>query len=114
VVLLTSGHPPTQRRKVERLGLGPLLDEVLLDDVFGRSSKRSLLADYLARTGLAASEVLVVGDRPGSEIRAARDLGCRALRVRGGEFARVPTPAGVPEAPDVRAVLPHLGGTRVG
>jgi FMN phosphatase YigB (HAD superfamily) len=107
VVLLSTGHPPTQRTKIERLGIGDLLDEILLDDVFAGpgSSKRKLLAAWLARSGLAPGAVLVVGDRPGSEIRAALDLGCRALRVRGGEFARVPTPRGAEEAEDVRAVL---------
>jgi hypothetical protein len=57
--------------------------------------------------------VLVVGDRPGGEIRAALDLGCKALRIRGGEFAAVPTPAGVPEADDVRAVLSRGPGAPV-
>jgi FMN phosphatase YigB (HAD superfamily) len=107
-VLLSTGHPSTQRRKVETLGIGDLFDEVLLDDVFGRGSKRRLIEDFLRRSGFAPPEVLVVGDRPGSEIRAALDLGCRALRIRRGEFAEVPTPAGVPEAADVRAVLPYL------
>jgi putative hydrolase of the HAD superfamily len=107
-VLLSTGHPPTQRRKIETLGVGDLFDEVVLDDVFVRSSKRRLLQDLLRRRGWVPASVLVVGDRPGSEIRAALDLGCRALRIRGGEFAEVPTPAGVPESPDVRAVLDFL------
>jgi putative hydrolase of the HAD superfamily len=113
-VLLSTGHPPTQRRKIEALGVADLFDEVILDDVFGRSSKRRLLEDLLHRRGWAPVSVLVVGDRPGSEIRAALDLGCRALRIRGGEFAEVPTPAGVPEAPDIRAVLRHPPPPRVG
>jgi FMN phosphatase YigB (HAD superfamily) len=107
-VLITTGHPDTQRTKIERLRLADAFDEILLDDVFSRSSKRALLEEWLRRTGRAPETVLVVGDRPSSEIRAALDLGCRPLRVRAGEFAVVPTPVGVPEAHDVRAVLPLL------
>ena len=49
------------------------------------------------------------GDRPDAEIAAALRLGMRAMRIRGGEFAARPTPAGAVEADDVRAVLPVVG-----
>ncbi|MCC7138159.1 MAG: HAD family hydrolase [Planctomycetes bacterium] len=109
VVLLSMGHPPTQRRKVEVLGLTDAFDDVLVDDVFGRRGKEEVLRGWLASTGLSPAEVLVVGDRPDAEIAAALRLGMQALRVRGGEFAARPTPPGVPESPDVRAVLAYLG-----
>jgi FMN phosphatase YigB (HAD superfamily) len=104
-VLLSTGHPATQRRKLAALGLADAFDEVLLDDVFERPSKEEMLEGFLGRTGLEPGEVLVVGDRVDSEIAAARRLGLRALRVRGGEFGAIPTPPGVPEADDVRGVL---------
>lgn len=107
-VLLTSGWPPTQRTKVLRLGLADLLDELIFVDPAGGEDKRTALAAWLGTAGLAPAEVLVVGDRPGQEIAAALSLGCPALRIRAGECAREPTPAGVPEAPDVRAVLDLL------
>jgi putative hydrolase of the HAD superfamily len=110
-VLLTSGDPATQRRKLDRLRLSDAFDEVLLDDIVEgtrRPSKREMLERFLHRAGLAPREVLVVGDRPGAEIRAAQEIGCPALRIRAGEFAAIPTPAGVSEAPDIRAVLPLL------
>ena len=119
-VLVTTGSPATQRTKIERLGIAADFDEVLLDNVFGPgsvgpgrdggASKRDLIASLLARRSLPPSQVLVVGDRPSSEIRAALDLGCSALRIRAGEFAGEPTPPGVPEAGDVRAVLAWLPG----
>lgn len=109
VVLLSMGHPPTQRRKLEALGLADAFDEVLFDDVFTRRGKEEVLRAYLARAGLAPAEVLVVGDRPDGEIAAALRLGAAAVRIRAGEFAARPTPAGVPEVADLRAVLPWLG-----
>lgn len=103
--LLTAGWPDTQRTKIQRLGLEPLLDVVLLVDPAQGQSKRAALEGWIRSAGLAPDAVLVVGDRPDAEIAAARVLGCRALRIRAGECARQPTPPGVPEAPDVRAVL---------
>ena len=107
-MLLSVGHPATQRKKIEALGLLGAFDEVLLDDVFEKPSKEGALAAWLARSGFAPEDVLVVGDRPDSEIAAAGRLGMRALRIRGGEYAARATPPGVPEADDVRAVLPLL------
>ena len=108
-VLLSTGHPETQRKKLTALGLGDAFDEVLLDDVFGRAAKEVVLESWCARTGIAPASVLVVGDRPDNEIAAAIRLGMQALRIRGGEHASRPTPVGVAEAPDVRAVLTYFG-----
>ncbi len=108
-VLLSSGHPPTQRRKLASLGLEQAFDQVILDDVLGRAAKEEVLRRWLEAAGVPASEVLVVGDRPDNEVAAALRIGMHALRIRGGEFAARPTPPGVPEASDVRAVLAWLG-----
>jgi FMN phosphatase YigB (HAD superfamily) len=108
-VLLTLGHPPTQKRKIASLGLADAFDEVVHDDVFGRRGKEEALRTWLEGSGLAARDVLVVGDRADAEVAAALRLGMHALRIRGGEFAVRPTPPGVPEADDVRAVLAWLG-----
>jgi FMN phosphatase YigB (HAD superfamily) len=108
-VLLSTGHPPTQRKKVEALGLQDVFDEVMLEPGLGRHDKEEALRRWLGRGRLAAAEVLVVGDRSDAEIAAANRLGMQALRVKGGEFAGRPTPQGVPEVADVRGVLPYLG-----
>jgi FMN phosphatase YigB (HAD superfamily) len=109
-VLLSVGHPPTQRRKIASLGLDAAFDETIVGDVAGPHGKEHLLERWLAASGLRPDEVLVVGDRPDAEVAAAARLGMRALRVRGGEHAARPTPAGVPEADDVRAVLDLFPG----
>ncbi|MFM8979364.1 MAG: HAD family hydrolase [Planctomycetia bacterium] len=109
-VLLTAGHPPTQQAKLARLGLGDLLDPQLWVDPARGQAKAGVLGAWLAQSGLPAAQVLVVGDRPAAEIAAARALGCPALRIRAGECAGQPTPAGVQEAADIRAVLAWLEG----
>jgi FMN phosphatase YigB (HAD superfamily) len=112
-VLLTAGSAPTQRAKVERLGLARSFDETLFvdpdrDQVSVATCKQTALAALIAAQGLVPDEVLVVGDRPAGEIAAALALGCRALRIKGGECAREATPAGATEVQDVRGVLLHL------
>jgi FMN phosphatase YigB (HAD superfamily) len=104
-VLLTAGDERTQRLKLERLGLGDLLAPQVVVAPGAPGGKRVALTALLERLGLPAARVLVVGDRPSSEIAAARAVGCPALRIRSGEHVRRPTPPAVPEAADVRAVL---------
>lgn len=113
-VLLSTGHAPTQRKKLTALGLDAAFDEVLLDDLpldqaVGRSAKEAVLEQWCTRAAIPPAAVLVVGDRPDNEIAAAIRLGMQALRIRGGEFASRPTPVGVAEAADVRAVLSYFG-----
>jgi len=43
--------------------------------------------------------MLVVGDRPSSEIRAGKALGMHTVRIRRGEFA-AQIPQGAEEVPD--------------
>lgn len=107
-VLLTAGSPATQRTKVERLGLAGAFHELIYVDSLHGEHKRTALAAWLQDEGLAPASVLVVGDRPEAEIAAALALGCPAIRIRAGEWADEPTPAGVAEVADVRAVLRFL------
>lgn len=106
--LITTGIPRTQRLKIERLGLDDAFDVVLLHDLDRGGGKEALLRELLGERRLDPARVLVVGDRPSSEIAAARRLGCAALRIRAGEFSGEPTPAGVEEHGDLRAVLPRV------
>src|SRR5205814_5922120 len=71
VVLLSTGHPPTQRKKVEALGFAEAFDEAMLEPGLGRHDKEEALRRWLSRGRLAAKEVLVVGDRADAEIAAA-------------------------------------------
>ena len=59
-VLLTLGHPPTQKRKLAALGLADAFDEVVHDDVFGRRGKEEALRTWLLASGLTARDVLAV------------------------------------------------------
>jgi FMN phosphatase YigB (HAD superfamily) len=77
-ILVTSGYREWQIRKIEKLGVARLFDEIIIDtidDLATRKGKRVIFAELLARHGWEPQEVLVVGDNPHSELKAARALG---------------------------------------
>lgn len=86
--ILTAGYRRIQRAKARVLGLNrlPYVEQIFYTGLQrGRGKIR-----YLRRVLRAEPEprrVLVVGDRPDSEIRAARELGMCTVRRHGGEFA---------------------------
>ncbi len=84
--IVSFGEPATQKAKIKALGLDaePSLEAIWYAD-------RSNL--------LPAGQMLVVGDRPMSEIRAGRELGMHTVRVHCGEFASQ-MPSTSAETPD--------------
>jgi FMN phosphatase YigB (HAD superfamily) len=89
VFILTAGHLHIQRAKVRVLGLDrlPFVQGIFYTGFLRGRGKANYLRRVL-RVEPERKRVLVVGDRPDSEIRAARQLGLWTVRRRGGEFAR--------------------------
>jgi len=100
LALLTAGFETTQRQKVERLDIEALFVECVYVALGADGGKEPPLRELLARRGWRAANVIVVGDRPASDIRAGNALGCRTVLVRapGGEFAEH-APTGAEETP---------------
>jgi len=74
--LVTLGFTKLQWSKVKMLGIEGDFDEIhIVDPETSNQTKKDIFADILARHGYAADEVLVIGDDPESEIRAATLLG---------------------------------------
>lgn len=116
--LLTSGDADTQLRKLALAGLETHFEEVVC--VPPRAAKEAALRDLLARHGLVAHEVVVIGDRLDNEIAAARAVGAWGVRVAAGEGSWA-EPRGAAEQPHytvpsveaLPAVLEDIG-TRAG
>ena len=87
--VLTAGQRPIQQAKIRSLGLPrlPYLHAVFYTGLLRGRGKLQCLRRVL-RHQPDPRRVLVVGDRPDSEIRAARQLGMWAVRRLGGEFGR--------------------------
>ncbi|AKD04706.1 HAD family hydrolase [Pontibacter korlensis] len=74
--LVTTGYTKMQQSKVDRLGLEKDFDEVhIVDPSISGKTKKDIFKDILDRHGFDATDVLVVGDDPESEIKAGKELG---------------------------------------
>jgi len=91
VFVVSFGDPETQRAKVAALGLDrePSIDRVFYADMGNIMTKDAFFRSILRNVGRDPRRVLVVGDRPSSEIKAGKALGMHTVRLRGGEFARL-------------------------
>ncbi len=88
IFIVSFGEPRTQHAKVRALGLDkhPLIDRILYADRDKLLTKEAAFRQIQRLLKLPAEQVLVVGDRPMSEIRAGNELGMRTVRIRRGEF----------------------------
>jgi|SRR5947209_1517028 len=89
IFITTFGDVETQHSKVKALGLDrePAVERIYYADRAKRMTKESAFRQIQAGTGIPPEQILVVGDRPMSEIRAAKALGMHTVRIRRGEFA---------------------------
>ncbi|MBI4466933.1 MAG: HAD family hydrolase [Acidobacteria bacterium] len=88
IFVLTAGLLRIQRAKVRVLGLdrSPYIRAIFYTGLLRGRGKTKFLRQVLDAEP-DPRRVLVVGDRPDSEIRAARELRMWTVRRRGGEFA---------------------------
>jgi putative hydrolase of the HAD superfamily len=86
-------HAPTALRILERSGLGPLLDVVVISDDFGlRKPRAEIFHEALRRLGAAAGDVVFVGDSPEEDVRGAQGAGLLAVWLNPGDH---PGPPGI-------------------
>lgn len=72
--LVTSGFRCLQQSKIRRMELEQDFKEIHIVDV-ETSTKKEVFASILQRHGYQPADVLVVGDDPESELKAAQELG---------------------------------------
>lgn len=98
--VLTNGMPSVQRRKVQALGLAPLVDVVLFAEEHGAGGKPHPAAFVAMRDRLdvSAERTVFVGDDPSADIGGAQSAGFRTILV---SKANDSWPARLP-APDAR------------
>lgn len=88
LVLVTSGHPERQRKKVHLLGLQNYFNEtdntLFLHDDRKSADKGPYLQLAAEHLSLLYSEIVAVGDKLTAEIAAANALGMTTVRIRHG------------------------------
>ncbi|HEY2580252.1 MAG TPA: HAD family hydrolase [Mucilaginibacter sp.] len=74
--LVTTGFSKLQWSKIKMLNIEDDFEEIhIVDPEITRQTKKDVFADIMKRHNYAAEEILVIGDDPESEIKAAADLG---------------------------------------
>ncbi|MBD0276628.1 MAG: HAD family hydrolase [Flavisolibacter sp.] len=74
--LVTTGFMKLQHSKIKGMGIEPDFREIhIVDPMTSEKTKKEVFADIMERYGYQPAEVLVVGDDPESEIKAAQELG---------------------------------------
>lgn len=88
VTALLTNATRTQISVYRKLGLEPLLDVVITSEEVGEEKpKPRIFLTALERAGLAASEVLYVGDQYAADVLGARGVGIEALLLDRNDFS---------------------------
>ncbi len=91
--LVTSGFMKMQQSKIDMLGIRNDFDRIhIIDPLTSQLSKKDIFSDILENNHLNKNEVLVVGDDPDSEIKAAGELGIDSIlykRSGNNETAKI-------------------------
>lgn len=99
-VLVVSNFDARVRTVLAALDLAPLIDRITISSEAGAAKPDpAIFATALAAAGLAADEVLHVGDTAREDFAAARAAGIPVLLVGGDELAEE-----APDAPRVRSL----------
>lgn len=108
LVLVTSGSPARQKRKIKILEIGKLFDLILIHDIGREMPKEQFLRRPMQKFNLKPNEILSVGDRLFSEIKISNRLGYHTAQFLFGRFKDVPAKSDL-EEPDYRiSGIPEL------
>ena len=78
--LITTGFTNLQQSKIHQLGIANDFEERhIVDPQLAERTKKDVFLDILQRHHLDNTEVLVIGDDPNSELKAAQELGIEAV-----------------------------------
>lgn len=83
-ILVTSGFRKFQEQKIANAGIAQYFDNIIIDsfdDGEARKGKQKIFEELLELYHLAPHEVLVVGDKPSSELAAGKALGMIAVQI---------------------------------
>lgn len=92
LVLLSYGIAKQQNRKIKKLGIRKYFDRIVFDTTIGRSNKLVHIREivrWLGKKKIGKNSILLVGDRPSSEIEAGKRLGLKTARMVHGRYAKL-------------------------
>ena len=104
-------HPPALQRILTRLRIGPFFDEILVSGQVGiRKPHPAIFAELASRLGLAAEDIIFVGDELQADIVGAQNAGLRTVWMTYRQKLERPSPLGqfLGLTEEVEAVQPGL------
>lgn len=105
--LVTTGFTKLQWSKVRQLDIENDFDEIhIVDPEISRQTKKDVFADIMIRHSFAVQDLLVLGDDPESEIKAAQALGIETFLFDPG--SRHPDAEVTYRSGDLKDVLKYL------
>lgn len=85
VGLITDGRPLGQRMKIDALNIRPRLDQIIITDQLGGVAKRKphpqSFVEMQRRFSVPGDAMAYVGDNPGKDFAAPRELGWKTVHV---------------------------------
>lgn len=109
VGVVTNGRVEAQTACLERTGLAPLVDDVVISRGVGLSKPDPAIYTLaLVRLGVSARDAWFVGDSPRNDVWGPQQVGLRAAYLPTGHSLRGETPDAV--LSDLRDVLGLAGG----
>ncbi|MCK7554173.1 HAD family hydrolase [Chitinophaga sedimenti] len=89
--LVTAGFTGMQQSKISKLGIaGDFREIVIVDATLSNATKKTSFAYLSEKYSYPPAAVMVIGDDPGSEIKAALELGMRAVLYDRTQVVEVP------------------------
>ena len=80
MALITNGHPSSQRPKIEKFGLAPFFDCIVIEGEFGIGKPDSRVYEHaLQALGVLPNETWMVGDNLEWEVAAPQKLGIAGI-----------------------------------
>lgn len=103
----TNGNPLKQWDKLIRLRLANNFDGVFISGEIGAEKGTAFYRAVLRLIRAAPGDCVMVGDREDADIRPAKAVGMRTVRILAGKHAAVPTKADF-AIPDISGLAPAL------
>jgi FMN phosphatase YigB (HAD superfamily) len=89
LALVTGGHPPFQREKLEKAGIdATLFSKIAIPE---DSKKKPFYQEISKEFSVDPSKIWVCGDRIPMDLAPARELGCKTIHMRWGRGLKMVT-----------------------
>ena len=87
-VLVSTGLNHHQEEKIKVLQIGKYFDRIYIDEIGEKKSKKDYFLECIKKFRLKPEEIIVVGDKIFSEIKAGNELGMITVRILSGMYAQ--------------------------